>query len=69
MFSLWFMVKHMEFYLRHPGLNSLRKPTRSYLQLSDYDPLWPANGFISIATRYHYADPQQKNWQKLSRHD
>ena len=23
----------------------------SYLQLSDYDPLWPADGLISISTR------------------
>ena len=48
MFSLWCMNKRMEFYLRYPGLNSPRKPTRSYLQLSDYDPLWPANGHIHI---------------------
>ena len=41
----------MESYLRRLGLNSQRKPTRSYLQLSDYDPLRPANGLISISTR------------------
>jgi hypothetical protein len=48
MFSLWCMSKRMEFCLRYPGPNFPRKPIRSYLQLRDYDPLWPANGPIRI---------------------